>query len=51
VSDVRDELRASLVSLRQALDSIRVLADSLQRDPSALLRGARADTATHSKAP
>jgi DNA repair ATPase RecN len=43
VSDLREELRASLVSLREALDSIRTLADSLQRDPSVLLRGVRAD--------
>ena len=50
VSDVREELRASLISLREALESVRVLADSLERDPSALLRGAHAD-APHGKAP
>ena len=42
VSDVRDELRASLVSLREALESIRTLADSLERDPSTL-EGALSD--------
>ncbi|MBI3767840.1 MAG: MCE family protein [Deltaproteobacteria bacterium] len=43
VSDVRDELRASLVALREALESVRTLADSLERDPSTLIRGARSD--------
>ena len=51
VSDVRDELRASLVSLREALESIRTLADSLERDPSTLLRGVRADRSGRPKAP
>jgi ABC-type transporter Mla subunit MlaD len=51
VGDLRDELRASLVALRDALDSIRILADSLQRDPSALIRGTRADAAARRKAP
>jgi phospholipid/cholesterol/gamma-HCH transport system substrate-binding protein len=43
VSDVRDELRASLVALREALESVRTLADSLERDPSTLIRGTRSD--------
>jgi phospholipid/cholesterol/gamma-HCH transport system substrate-binding protein len=51
VSDVRDELRASLVALREALESIRTLADSLQRDPSAILRGIRADGSARPKVP
>jgi phospholipid/cholesterol/gamma-HCH transport system substrate-binding protein len=38
-----DELRASLIALREALESVRALADSLDRDPSALIRGRRAD--------
>jgi len=43
VSDAREELAASLVALREALESVRTLADSLERDPSTLLRGPRAD--------
>ena len=43
VSDVRDELRASLIALREALESVRSLADSLERDPSTLIRGIRSD--------
>ncbi len=43
VGDARGELQASLVALREALESVRTLADSLQRDPSALLRGPRPD--------
>jgi phospholipid/cholesterol/gamma-HCH transport system substrate-binding protein len=43
VSDTRAELQASLVALREALESVRALADSLERDPSVLLRGQRAD--------
>jgi paraquat-inducible protein B len=43
VGDVRDELRASLVALRETLDAARALADSLQGDPSVVLRGPRAD--------
>jgi ABC-type transporter Mla subunit MlaD len=45
VGDAREELRASLVALREALESARALADSLERDPSALLRGPRSDGA------
>ena len=43
VSDARAELHASLVALREALESVRALAESLERDPSVLLRGPRAD--------
>ena len=43
VSDVRAELAASLVALRETLEAVRALSDSLDRDPSALLRGPRAD--------
>ena len=43
VGDVREELRASLVALRETLDSVRTLADSLARDPSVVLRGPPAD--------
>jgi phospholipid/cholesterol/gamma-HCH transport system substrate-binding protein len=45
VLDIREELRADLVSLRETLDSIRALVDSLDRDPSVLVRGRRADGA------
>jgi phospholipid/cholesterol/gamma-HCH transport system substrate-binding protein len=45
VSDAREELQASLVALREALESVRTLADSLERDPSVLLRGRRGDGA------
>jgi phospholipid/cholesterol/gamma-HCH transport system substrate-binding protein len=51
VSDVRDELRSSLVALRAALESIRILSDSLQRDPSTILRGVRSDAPTRQKGP
>ena len=50
VSDAREELAASLVALRETLESVRALADSLERDPSTLLRGPRADGATPPKA-
>jgi phospholipid/cholesterol/gamma-HCH transport system substrate-binding protein len=43
VGDSSEELQASLVALREALESVRTLADSLERDPSVLLRGPRAD--------
>ena len=46
VSDAREELRASLVALRETLEAVRALADSLERDPSALLRGPRSDGAS-----
>src|SRR5439155_344728 len=45
VGEAREELQASLVALREALESVRTLADSLERDPSALLRGPRTDGA------
>ncbi len=45
VGDAREELHASLVALREALESVRTLADSLERDPSVLLRGPRSDDA------
>jgi len=45
VSDAREELQASLVALREALESVRTLADSLDRDPSVLLRGPHGDGA------
>lgn len=51
VSDLRDDLRASLIALREALESIRTLADSLQRDPSTLLRGVRPDGPVRPKVP
>jgi len=43
VGDVREDLAASLVALRETLEAVRALADSLDRDPSALLRGSRPD--------
>jgi len=46
VSDAQEELQASLVALREALESVRTLADSLERDPSVLLRGPHGDGAT-----
>ena len=45
VSDAREELQGSLVALREALESVRTLADSLERDPSVLLRGPHGDGA------
>ncbi|MCW5890248.1 MAG: MCE family protein [bacterium] len=48
IGDARDELRASLVALRETLDAVRTLADSLERDPSRLLRGVPADAAPSS---
>ncbi len=33
------DLREDLVTLREALESVRALADYLERDPGALLRG------------
>jgi paraquat-inducible protein B len=41
--DLREDLQASLASLRETLDSVRSVADSLERDPSVLLRGPRRD--------
>jgi len=45
VGDAHEELEASLVALREALESVRTLADSLQQDPSVLVRGPHADSA------
>ena len=45
VSDAREELQTSLLALREALESVRTLADSLERDPSVLLRGPHGDGA------
>lgn len=45
VGDVGDDLRSNLIVLRETLDSIRALVESLDRDPSLLLRGRRADGA------
>src|SRR2546428_3501626 len=39
VGDVREELQASLLALRRALESGRTLADSLERDPQVVLPG------------
>jgi ABC-type transporter Mla subunit MlaD len=41
--ELREDLQSSLASLRETLDSVRTVADSLERDPSVLLRGPRAD--------
>jgi paraquat-inducible protein B len=49
VIDVTDELRTDLVGLRETLDSIRALVESLDRDPSVLIRGRRADGAAPGK--
>jgi len=49
VSDAREELQASLRAVGEALESVRTLADSLERDPSMLLRGPRADGAVPAK--
>lgn len=45
VGDVREDLRSDLVALRETLESIRALVESLDRDPSVLVRGRRADGA------
>lgn len=42
---VGEELRSDLTALRDTLESIRALVDSLDRDPSMLIRGRRADGA------
>lgn len=41
--EIRDELQSSLGTLRETLDAFRSVADSLERDPSILLRGPRPD--------
>jgi len=43
VNDARDDLRASLIALRETLESTRAFVESLDRDPSALVRGRRSD--------
>jgi len=43
VGDVRDDLRDDLLALRETLDSIRALVESVDRDPSVLVRGRRTD--------
>jgi paraquat-inducible protein B len=45
VGDVREDLRTSLIALRETLDSIRGFVESLDRDPSMLVRGRRPDGA------
>jgi phospholipid/cholesterol/gamma-HCH transport system substrate-binding protein len=45
VGDTHEELQASLVALREALEAVRTLADSLERDPSVLVRGPHGDGA------
>jgi len=51
VRDVREELAESLVALRETLESVRSLAASLERDPSTLLRGPRADSESSPNTP
>ncbi len=43
VGDVRDDLQSNLVALRETLESVRALVESIDRDPSLLVRGRRAD--------
>lgn len=43
--EMQEDLQASLATLRETLDSVRTVADALERDPSALLRGPRPDGA------
>jgi ABC-type transporter Mla subunit MlaD len=50
-SDMREDLQASLVALRETLDAVRAVADSLERDPSVLLRGPRSDAPVPAPAP
>jgi phospholipid/cholesterol/gamma-HCH transport system substrate-binding protein len=45
LGETREDLQASLSTLRETLDAFRAVADSLERDPSILLRGPRADKA------
>jgi phospholipid/cholesterol/gamma-HCH transport system substrate-binding protein len=51
IGDARDELRDSLVALRETLDAVRALADSLERDPSRLLRGVPGDAPVPTRRP
>ena len=41
--EMREDLQTSLATLRETLESVRSVADSLERDPSVLLRGPRRD--------
>lgn len=41
--EMREDLQASLATLRETLESVRAVADDLERDPSTLLRGPRPD--------
>ena len=41
VGDQREDLHADLVAFREALESVRALVDSLDRDPAVVLRGRR----------
>jgi phospholipid/cholesterol/gamma-HCH transport system substrate-binding protein len=41
--EIREDLQSSLGTLRETLDAFRSVADSLERDPSILLRGPRQD--------
>lgn len=45
LGDLRGEIEASLEELRETLESVRALAARLERDPSTLIRGPRADGA------
>jgi ABC-type transporter Mla subunit MlaD len=51
VDEVRDELRLSLAALRDTLESVRTLADSLQRDPSVIVRGPHVDAPERPEVP
>ena len=48
IGDVRDDLRPSLVVLRETLEALHSFIESLDRDPSILVRGRRADGAVPS---
>ena len=41
--EMREDLQSSLATLRETLESVRAVADDLERDPSTLLRGPRPD--------
>jgi ABC-type transporter Mla subunit MlaD len=49
VGDLRGELASSLDDLRATLEAVRALAERLERDPSTLIRGPRADGAVPPK--
>ena len=48
-SGLGDQIEASLVGLRETLESVRALTTNLDRDPSAVLRGKRTDAAAEIK--